>query len=93
VLSRLGKRTLVLVSRRIDVVNRVGLKWRVNSALLATKPNGEVLQFVVVGKDDGWAGWADKLRGQVFDAVEGLELVPAELRGFILSLIRPRSEG
>ena len=90
-LSRLGKRTLVLVSRRIDVVNRVGLKWRVNSAtLLATKPNGEVLQFVVVGKDDGWA---DKLRGQVFDAVEGLELVPVELHGFVLSRVRPRSEG
>ena len=91
-LSKLGKRVLILIARRGDAAMFIGFEWRFNSSTLsATKPSGDVRQFVVVDKNDD--GWAEKLRGQVFDEVEGLELVPEELRGFVLSRVRPRSEG
>ena len=91
-LSKLGKRTLVLIEQYHMIPFTLNAGEHFNTAtLMAAKPNGDVRQFVVVGKSDD--GWAEKLRGQVFDVVEGLDLVSAELRGFVLSRVRPRSEG
>ena len=85
------KKTLILIARREDAAQYVGTKWRFNTATLtATKPGGDTYQFIVVGKD---GAWMRQLRGQVFDEVKSLELAPAELRAFVLSRVRPRSDG
>jgi len=79
-------RTLILVDRPREIPSYMEPEDRYSmSTRLATRPNGDVLQFMLIEKGDAWL---QRLCGQIFDTVEGLERLTPEQRDLVKLTMR-----